>query len=103
MTNDPRLNFRPAASNGSSATSNAAAFRRYLSASSAGSASLLTMKIEPEPLMSAGTAISPTRSMAASSTLASVTRTTWTLNSSPKVQPVSSYGRFCGSFGLQYW
>ncbi len=31
----------------------------------------------------------------------SVTRTTCTLNSSPNVQPVSSYGRFCGSLGLQ--
>ena len=43
-----------------------------------------------------------TFSIGASSTFTSVTRTACTLNSSGNVQPVSSYGVFCGSFGLQY-
>jgi hypothetical protein len=42
-------------------------------------------------------------STGASSTLMSATRTACTLKSSGNVQPVSSYGVFCGSLGLQYW
>jgi hypothetical protein len=34
--------------------------------------------------------------------LGSSTRTAWTPNPSGKVQPVSSYGRVCGSLGAQY-
>ena len=41
--------------------------------------------------------------IATSSTLGSVTRTAVTANPSGNVHPVSSYGVFCGSFGLQYW
>ena len=41
--------------------------------------------------------------IATSSTLGSVTRTACTPNASGNVQPVSSYGFFCGSFGAQYW
>ena len=44
-----------------------------------------------------------TFSIGASSTFTSATRIACTLNSSGNVQPVSSYGVFCGSFGLQYW
>ena len=44
-----------------------------------------------------------TFSIGTSSTLGSVTRTAWTWKPSGKVQPVSSYGCFCGSCGLQYW
>jgi hypothetical protein len=64
----------------------------------------LTTKIWPAPL-TAPAAFTPPAifGAAASSTFRSVTRTACTLNSSGNVQPVSSYGRFCGSFGLQYW
>ncbi len=58
----------------------------------------------PVPVTPPGARISPvTRSIGAASTAVSVTRTACTANPSGKVHPVSSYGFFCGSFGLQYW
>ena len=58
----------------------------------------------PPPVTPPGALISAFNgSIGAPSTLASVTRTADTAKPSGKVQPVSSYGDFCGSFGDQNW
>ena len=90
--NEPRANFRPAASNGSSAASIDAFFSRYRSVTSAMSALWLirNVVIADCPTTPPLTRTSATFSAAASSTLTSVTRTACTLNSSGNVHPVSS-------------
>ena len=90
----PRRNFRPSASNGSSAASNEAFLSRNRRVARAASALWSTAKRDPLPLRGLpGGERRRTRSTGASRTFGSVTRTTWTPKSSPNVQPVSSYGR----------
>jgi hypothetical protein len=57
----------------------------------------------PVPVTPPGARTSPfTGSIATVSTFGSTTRVACTAKPSGNVQPVSSYGFFCGSFGDQY-
>ena len=99
----PGPNFFPPDSNASSAACISASFISYRSDARAGSAWFSIAKIVPSPFMSSGARNSMILSIGAFSMFPSVTRVTCTPNSSPNVHPVSSYGVFCGSSGLQYW
>src|SRR5258708_2684566 len=104
MRNEPRLKCCPLASNGSSAAWKSASFNLYRSVASALSAFALIAYTDPEPLTPPGAVIVPvTSAIGVLSTIVSTTRIACTANPSGNVQPVSSYGFFCGSFGDQYW
>jgi len=94
----------PSASNGFSATAIFAPFSTYTSGNNelCPVLSIATTSPKPEifPLNESG---SSTFAIFALRIPGSVTRSTFTLNSSGNDQPVSSYGCFCASSGAQYW